>query len=64
LTVLKNVSNGKHKLDLTEIYLLLFSSPNISPVGITSGGAVINNNVRRRKAEDKMAMIFIAIVSW
>jgi len=24
---------------------------------------VINNNVRRRKAEDKMAMIFVAIVS-
>lgn len=39
-------------------------SPNTSPVVVTSGGAVVNNNVRRRKAEDKMAMIFIAIVSW
>lgn len=35
----------------------VFSSP------VVARGGVINNNVRRRKAEDKMAMIFVAIVS-
>jgi hypothetical protein len=57
--------NKRIKKILVEIsFFFLFRSPVFSsPGGVVIRGGVINSNVRRRKAEDKMAMIFVMIVS-